>query len=141
MLNEVLLQGRFVKDPELRRTQAGDAVTSFTLAVERDIPNRDGTRETDYIDCVAWRKTAEFVDRNFTKGKMSIVKGRLTIRKFEDKDGNKRSKAEVVADSVYFGESRSGENPPVHEKMAEKGTTQVEEVFTQIDESGLDLPF
>lgn len=141
MLNEVLLQGRFVKDPELRRTQAGDAVTSFTLAVERDIPNRDGTRETDYIDCVVWRKTAEFVDRNFTKGKMAIVKGRLTIRKFEDKDGNKRSKAEVVADSVYFGESRIGENPPVREKMAEKGTTQVEDVFTQIDESGLDLPF
>lgn len=141
MLNEVLLQGRFVKDPELRRTQAGDAVTSFTLAVERDIPNRDGTRETDYIDCVVWRKTAEFVDRNFTKGKMAIVKGRFTIRKFEDKDGNKRSKAEVVADSVYFGESRIGENPPVREKMAEKGTTQVEEVFTQIDESGLDLPF
>lgn len=141
MLNEVLLQGRFVKDPELRRTQAGDAVTSFTLAVERDIPNRDGTRETDYIDCVVWRKTAEFVDRNFTKGKMAIVKGRLTIRKFEDKDGNKRSKSEVVADSVYFGESRSGENPPAYEKPAEKGTTQVEEVFTQIDESGLDLPF
>lgn len=141
MLNEVLLQGRFVKDPELRRTQAGDAVTSFTLAVERDIPNRDGTRETDYIDCVVWRKTAEFVDRNFAKGKMSIVRGRLTIRKFEDKDGNKRSKAEVVADSVYFGESRSGENPPAYEKPAEKRTMPVEEVFTQIDESGLDLPF
>ena len=141
MLNEVLLQGRFVKDPELRRTQAGDAVTSFTLAVERDIPNRDGTRETDYIDCVVWRKTAEFVDRNFTKGKMAIVKGRLTVRKFEDKDGNKRSKAEVVADSVYFGESRSGENPPVYEKLAEKRTMPVEEDFTQIDESGLDLPF
>lgn len=106
MLNEVLLQGRLVKDPELRRTQAGDAVTSFTLAVERDIQNKDGVRETDYIDCVAWRKTAEFVDRNFTKGKMAIVKGRLTIRKFEDKDGNKRAKAEVVADSVYFGDSK-----------------------------------
>lgn len=141
MLNEVLLQGRLVKDPELRRTQAGDAVTSFTLAVERDIPDRDGARETDYIDCVAWRKTAEFVDRNFTKGKMAIVKGRLTIRKFEDKDGNKRAKAEVVADSVYFGESRSGENPPVYEKLAEKRTMPVEEDFTQIDESGLDLPF
>ena len=140
MLNEVLLQGRFVKDPELRRTQAGDAVTSFTLAVEREIPNRDGTRETDYIDCVVWRKTAEFVDRNFTKGKMAIVKGRLTIRKFEDKDGNKRSKAEVVADSVYFGESRSGENPPAYEKPAEK-RMPTEEDFTQIDESGLDLPF
>lgn len=140
MLNEVLLQGRFVKDPELRRTQAGDAVTSFTLAVERDIPNRDGTRETDYIDCVVWRKTAEFVDRNFTKGKMSIVRGRLTIRKFEDKDGNKRSKAEVVADSVYFGESRSGENPSAYEKPAEK-RIPTEEDFTQIDESGLDLPF
>lgn len=140
MLNDVLLQGRFVKDPELRRTQAGDAVTSFTLAVERDIQNRDGVRETDYIDCVAWRKTAEFVDRNFTKGKMAIVKGRLTIRKFEDRDGNKRSKAEVVADSVYFGESRSGENPPAYEKPAEK-RMQTEEDFTQIDESGLDLPF
>lgn len=141
MLNEVLLQGRLVKGPELRRTQAGDAVTSFTLAVERDIQNRDGVRETDYIDCVAWRKTAEFVDRNFTKGKMTIVKGRLTIRKFEDKDGNKRAKAEVVADSVYFVESRSGENPPVYEKPAEKRTMPVEKDFTQIDESGLDLPF
>ena len=80
------------------------------------------------------------MDRNFTKGKMAIVKGRLTIRKFEDKDGNKRSKAEVVADSVYFGESRSGENPPAYEKPAEK-RMPTEEDFTQIDESGLDLPF
>ena len=107
MLNHITIMGRLTRDPELRRTGSGVAVTSFTVAVDRDFGGRDGgERETDFIDCVAWRQTGEFVSKYFTKGSMIVVAGRLQIRGWTDKDGNKRRTAEVVADNVYFGESR-----------------------------------
>ena len=112
MLNHITIMGRLVRDPELRRTGSGVAVTSFTVAVDRDFgKNENGERETDFIDCVAWRQTGEFVAKYFAKGRMAVVSGRLQIRPWTDKDGNKRRTAEVVADNVYFGDSkRDGES-------------------------------
>ena len=107
MLNHITIMGRLTRDPELRRTGTGIAVASFSVAVDRDFSGRDGgEKETDFIDCVAWRQTGEFVSKYFTKGSMIVVSGRLQIRSWTDKDGNKRRTAEVVADNVYFGESR-----------------------------------
>ena len=107
MLNHITIMGRLTRDPELRRTGSGVAVASFTLAVDRDFGGRDGgERETDFIDCVAWRQTGEFVSKYFTKGRMAVVSGRLQIRSWNDKEGNKRRTAEVVADNVYFGDSK-----------------------------------
>ena len=107
MLNHITIMGRLTRDPELRRTGSGIAVASFTVAVDRDFGGRDGgERETDFIDCVAWRQTGEFVSKYFTKGSMIVVSGRLQIRNWNDKDGNKRRSAEVVADNCYFGESK-----------------------------------
>ena len=107
MLNHITIMGRLTRDPELRRTGSGIAVASFTLAVDRDFgKNENGERETDFIDCVAWRQTGEFVSKYFTKGRMIVVSGRLQIRSWTDKDGNKRRSAEVVADNVYFGDSK-----------------------------------
>ena len=107
MLNHITIMGRLTRDPELRRTGSGIAVASFTVAVDRDFSGRDGgERETDFIDCVAWRQTGEFVSKYFTKGSMIVVSGRLQIRGWTDKDGNKRRTAEVVADNCYFGESK-----------------------------------
>ena len=112
MLNHIVIMGRLTRDPELRRTGTGVAVTSFTVAVDRDFgKNENGEKETDFIDCVAWRQTGEFVSKYFTKGRMAVVSGRLQIRSWTDKDGNKRRTAEVVADNVYFGDSkREGES-------------------------------
>ena len=107
MLNHITIMGRLTRDPELRRTGTGVAVASFTVAVDRDFTGKEsGEKETDFIDCVAWRSTGEFVSKYFTKGSMIVVSGRLQIRGWTDKDGNKRRSAEVVADNVYFGESR-----------------------------------
>ena len=107
MLNHITIMGRLVREPELRRTGSGVAVTSFTLAVDRDFgKSENGEKETDFIDCVAWRQTGEFVGKYFTKGRMAVVSGRLQIRPWTDKDGNKRRTAEVVADNVYFGDSK-----------------------------------
>ena len=107
MLNHITIMGRLTRDPELRRTGSGIAVASFTVAVDRDFGGREGgERETDFIDCVAWRQTGEFVSKYFTKGSMIVVSGRLQIRNWTDKEGGKRRSAEVVADNVYFGESR-----------------------------------
>ncbi len=107
MLNHIIIMGRLTRDPELRRTGSGVAVTSFSLAVDRDFGNREsGEKETDFIDCVAWRQTGEFVSKYFAKGRMAVVSGRLQIRNWTDKDGNKRRTAEVVADNVYFGDSK-----------------------------------
>ena len=107
MLNHIVIMGRLTRDPELRRTGSGVAVASFSVAVDRDFGGRDGgEKETDFIDCVAWRQTGEFVSKYFTKGSMIVVSGRLQIRGWTDKDGNKRRTAEVVADNVYFGESK-----------------------------------
>ena len=107
MLNHITIMGRLVRDPELRRTGSGIAVASFTVAVDRDFGGRDGgEKETDFIDCVAWRQTGEFVSKYFSKGRMIVVSGRLQIRNWTDKDGNKRRTAEVVADNCYFGDSK-----------------------------------
>ena len=107
MLNTITIMGRLTRDPELRRTGTGIAVASFTVAVDRDFGGRDGgEKETDFIDCVAWRQTGEFVSKYFTKGSMIVVSGRLQIRNWNDKDGNKRRTAEVVADNCYFGDSK-----------------------------------
>ena len=106
MLNKIILMGRLTRDPELRRTGSGTAVTSFSLAVDRDFKSQGGEKETDFIDIVAWRNTAEFVSKYFTKGRMAVVEGRLQMRNWTDRDGNKRVSAEVVADNVYFGDSK-----------------------------------
>lgn len=106
MLNHVIIMGRMTRDPELRRTASGTAVASFTLAVDRDFAAKDAQRETDFIDCVAWRSTGEFVSKYFAKGRMAVVSGRLQIRPWTDKDGNNRRSAEVVVDNVYFDDSR-----------------------------------
>ena len=107
MLNKIFIMGRLTRDPELRRTQTGTPVASFSLAVDRDFKDKStGERATDFIDVVAWRQTGEFVSRYFTKGRMAVVEGRLQIRDWTDKEGNKRRSAEVVADQVYFGDSK-----------------------------------
>ena len=107
MLNHIVLMGRLTRDPELRRTQSGVPVVSFSLAVDHDVPNKEtGERGVDFIDIVAWRQTAEFVNKYFSKGRMAVVSGRLQIRSWTDNTGNKRRAAEVVADNGYFGDSK-----------------------------------
>lgn len=104
MLNKIIVMGRLTRDPELRRTSSGTAVTSFTLAVDRDFKDQNGDKETDFIDVVAWRNTAEFVSKYFTKGRMAVAEGRLQIRDWTDRDGGKRRSAEIIAENVYFGD-------------------------------------
>lgn len=113
MLNKIFLQGRLVADPELRRTKQGTAVTVLRLAVDRNFKSKDtNAPDTDFINIVAWRNTAEFVSRYFSKGRMAIVEGRLQMRSYTDKNGNKRTAVEVLANNVYFGDSkRDGEKP------------------------------
>lgn len=132
------MMGRLTRDPELRHTQNGTAVASFTLAVDRDFKDKQtGEKETDFIDCVAWRHTAEFVSRYFARGRMAVVEGRLQIRNWTDKEGNKRRCAEVLADSVYFGDSRQseGRNAPEESFPPEPGQELSEE------EDDGELPF
>lgn len=112
MLNHVVVMGRLTRDPELRRTQSGTAVASFSLAVERDFKGQDGEKVTDFFDVTAWRNTAEFVNRYFTKGRMMVVDGRLQSRKWEDRDGNRRTSIEIVADNCYFGDSKKESSGP-----------------------------
>ena len=132
MLNHITIAGRLTKDPELRRTGTGTAVASFTLAVDRDFgKNENGEKETDFIECVAWRNTAEFVDKYFSKGRMAIVSGRLQIRGWTDKDGNKRKTAEVIAENVYFGDSKS----------VSIDTAPAQPGFTLLDGDDSGLPF
>lgn len=109
MLNKIIVMGRMVRNPELRRTNSGTAVASFTIACDRDFKSDSGEREVDFIECVAWRNTAEFVSKYFTKGRMSVVSGRLQTRNWTDKEGNKRKATEIVAESVYFGDSKREE--------------------------------
>ena len=110
MLNHIIVMGRLTRDPELRYTQSNTAVVSFTVAVDRDRAPEGQEKQTDFIDCVAWRSTADFISRYFHKGSMAVVSGRLQIRDWNDKDGNKRRSAEVVVDNIYFGESKRSEN-------------------------------
>ena len=120
MLNHITIMGRLTRDPEIRYTQSQTPVTSFTLAVDRDFGGRDGgEKQTDFIDCVAWKQTAEFVSKYFTKGSMAVVSGRLQLRDWEDQNGNKRRNAEVVVDSIYFGESkRTDDSKPTFTELS-----------------------
>ncbi len=118
MLNKIVIMGRLTRDPELRRTQSGTAVTSFSIACDRDFKSQNGEKETDFIDVVAWRNTAEFVSKYFAKGRMAVVEGRLQIRDWTDREGGKRRSAEVVADNVYFGDSRPKEGTEDQEPPA-----------------------
>lgn len=106
MLNKIFIMGRLTRDPELRTTNSGTSVASFSLAVDRNYKGADGEKETDFIDCVAWRSTAEFAAKYFTKGRMAVVEGRLQIRPWTDKEGNNRRSAEVIVDNMYFGDSK-----------------------------------
>ena len=106
MLNKIFLMGRLTRDPDLRKTKSGTPVASFSLAVDRDYKGQSGERETDFIDIVAWRNTAEFVSSYFTKGRMAVVEGRLQVKDWKDQDGNSRRSWTVVADNVYFGDSK-----------------------------------
>lgn len=134
MLNHIVIMGRLAKDPELRRTQSGTAVTSFRLAVDRDFKDKQtGERATDWITCVAWRGTAEFVEKYFSKGSLAVVSGRLQMRDWTDKDGNRRISAEVQVDSIYFGGVKQNEGG------GDAGDAQEPE-FEELDEDG-ELPF
>ena len=130
MLNRIVVMGRCGKDPEIRATQKGTAVASVTLAVDRDY-SADQNKETDWIDVVAFGKTAEFVDKYFSKGQMAVVSGRLQIRNWEDKEGNKRRSAEILADHVYFGEGKK-DRAETYEPQGE---------FNEITDDDSDLPF
>lgn len=134
MLNHIVLMGRLTRDPELRRTGSGTAVASFSLAVERDYAPQGQDRETDFIDVVAWRSTAEFVDKYFTKGQMAVVSGRLQIRSWTDKEGNKRRTAEVVADNVYFGE-------PKRDGQPEKASAAPPQDFALLEDDDPEMQF
>lgn len=137
MLNHITVMGRLTKDPELRRTGSGVAVTSFTVAVDRDFKN-NGETETDFIDCVAWRQTGEFVNQYFSKGRMAVVSGRLQIRSWTDKDGNKRKAAEIVADNVYFADSKKENNQT---QSTSTGNNYGASQFAMLDEDDSQLPF
>ena len=142
MLNRIDIMGRLVRDPELRQTGSGIPVASFTLAVDRDRKNDSGEKETDFIDVVVWRHTAEFVSKYFTKGSMAVVSGRLQMRKWQDKDGNNRISAEVQADNVYFGEAKKDGGDqgngyvPQYSAPAQNAPTN----FAVLDDDG-ELPF
>ena len=156
MLNHIVLMGRLTRDPELRYTQSQIPVASFSLAVDRDFGGRDGgKRQTDFIDIVAWRSTAEFVSKYFTKGSMAVVSGRLQIRDWTDREGGKRRSAEVVADNVYFGESKRRDGgdtsrpaAPSASAPAHRGSyggydnvPQGSSAFSELDDDDGDLPF
>ena len=139
MLNKIILMGRLTRDPELRRTGSGTAVASFALAVDRDFKSQGGEKETDFIDIVAWRNTAEFVSKYFTKGRMAVVEGRLQIRDWTDKDGGKRRSAEVIADNVYFADSKNKESSGGSYSYAAKPSAAQD--FAEIGEEDGELPF
>ena len=151
MLNKIFLMGRLTRDPELRRTASGTAVTSFSLAVDRDFKSQNGEKETDFIDIVAWRSTAEFVSKYFAKGGMAVVEGRLQIRDWTDRDGGKRRSAEVIADNVYFGDSRRegagdfggapGYSAPMGGRSNYAAPMDNHSDFAEIGEEDGDLPF
>ena len=146
MLNKIFLMGRLTRDPELRRTTTGTPVASFSLACDRDFKDKQtGEKQTDFVDCIAWRNTGEFVSKYFSKGRMAVVEGRLQIRDWTDKDGNKRRAAEVVADQVYFGDSKredgggTGYSQGGYSSPA-TGTTQ-DDGFSELTEDDGELPF
>lgn len=141
MLNHITVMGRMTRDPETRYTRSNTPVCSFTLAVERDRKNEDGSRTTDFIDCVAWRSTAEFISKYFRKGSMAVADGRLQLRDWTDKDGNKRRQAEILCENVYFGESkRTGGGLDQH-GYDNEGQKHGESTFNEIGDEDGELPF
>lgn len=144
MLNKWEGMGRLTKDPELRRTPSGTAVATFSIAVDRDFKGKDGERETDFIDIVAWRQTAEFVSKHFTKGRMAVVEGRLQIRDYTNKDGQKRWVAEIVADNIYFGDSKrdnDGEGSAYKDPSSYADEYGAGNDWNEIDEGDGECPF
>lgn len=135
MLNHITIMGRLTRDPELRHTQSNTPVATFTLAVDRDYQSGGSEKQTDFIDCVAWRHTGEFVSKHFHKGKMAVVSGRLQSRKWQDRDGNNRINWEVIADNVYFADSNKKADSPAAQEQPDSGQT-----FNELDDDG-DLPF
>ena len=148
MLNHITIMGRLVRDPELRYTQSQTPVASFTLAVDRDFGGRDGgERQTDFIDCVAWRQTAEFVSKYFAKGSMAVVSGRLQIRDWTDREGGKRRSAEVVVDNIYFGDSKRRDDGAPRTESRPAYSDSYESVspsasaFSELSDDDGELPF
>ena len=141
MLNKIIIMGRLTRDPELRRTGSGTAVTSFSLACDRDFKSQSGDKETDFIEVVAWKNTAEFVSKYFTKGRMAVVEGRLQIRDWTDKAGNKRTTAEVVADNVYFADSKRSESNDNQKENFNALSGRLSDDFVPISEEGGEIPF
>lgn len=140
MLNKIFLHGRLVADPELRHTQQGTAVASFRMAVDRDFKSKDpGASNTDFINIVAWRNTAEFVSCYFTKGRMAVVEGRLQMRDYTDKGGNKRTVAEVVANNVYFGDSKRDRESGANASY--DGAPDGPPDFDELEDDDEELPF
>lgn len=141
MLNHIVVMGRFVRDPEFRKTQSGVSVVSFTLAVDRDYKNGD-EKVADFIDCTAWRGTADFVSKYFTKGRMAVVSGSLQSRKWEDKEGNKRTSWEIQAQNVYFADSkRDSDGQSGGYKPAGAAVDAGPGDFSELDEADGELPF
>ena len=141
MLNKIIIMGRLTIDPELRRTGSGTAVTSFSMACDRDFKSQSGDKETDFIEVVAWKNTAEFVSKYFSKGRMAVVEGRLQIRDWTDKAGNKRTTAEVVADNVYFADSKRSESNDNQKENFNALSGRVSDDFVPISEEDGELPF
>ena len=141
MLNHITVMGRMTRDPETRYTRNNTPVCSFTLAVERDRKNEDGSRTTDFIDCVAWRSTAEFISKYFRKGSMAVAAGRLQLRDWTDKDGNKRRQAEILCENVYFGESKSTGGCLDQYGYDNEGQKYGESPFNEIGDEDGELPF
>ena len=141
MLNKVVIMGRFTKDPELRRTGSGTAVTSFSLACDRDFKSQSGEKETDFIEVVAWKNTAEFVSKYFSKGRMAVVEGRLQIRDWTDKAGNKRITAEIAADNVYFADSKRSESNENQKENFNALSGRLSDDFVPISEEDGEIPF
>ena len=147
MLNHIVLMGRLTRDPELRRTGSGVAVASFTLAVDRDYAAQGAEKETDFVDIVAWRNTAEFVSKYFAKGSMAVVSGRLQIRDWTDREGGKRRSAEVVVDNMYFGESKRREGgdmrgEPRHSSSYDAPAPSMgASAFSELGDDDGELPF
>ena len=141
MLNKIIIMGRLTRDPELRRTGSGTAVTSFSLACDRDFKSQSGEKETDFIEVVAWKNTAEFVSKYFSKGRMAVVEGRLQIRDWTDKSGNKRITAEVVADNVYFADSKRSESNDNQKENFNALSGRLSDDFVPISEEDGEIPF
>ena len=145
MLNHITIMGRFTRDAEMRKTGSGNSVANFSVAVERDFKNDAGEKETDFIDCVAWRGTADFISKYFRKGSMAVISGRLQVRSWTDDAGNKRKSAEIVVENIYFGESKkdslatgsTGSFAPAAPVIAEPTQTD----FALLDDDDAQLPF